>query len=270
MNIQCITQALVRRIPPHAKDRVEEALLGLRTFERLATPSPSALTIVCDDGELKDLDTVDVLNDRGVKGVFAVSPDLIGRPGFLSYEQLRAIRSAGHEIAFHGTTHDAFTAYADSRSLLESVRDGMRRLHAEGLGTPSTLIYPFGSNSRAVRQAVSTVFDCAFTTWFGLNERRCNRYAIRRVPFGAYTGKLPATEEWYRGLLDRSVAGHCWPSLMLHPSGPGHEKAHDALLGRLIDHAHERGIPVRTVSMHLGAHPFASRSTREAGAVGSR
>lgn len=270
MNIQRITQALVRRIPPHAKDRLEETLLGLREFERFSTPSESVLTIVCDDGELKDLDVVDVLNERGVKGVFAVSPDLIGRPGFLSHEQLRTIRAAGHEIAFHGTTHDAFTAYADSRSLLESVRDGMRQLHAEGLGAPSTLIYPFGSHNRAVRKAVSSVFDCAFTTWFGLNERRCNRYAIRRIPFGAYTGKLPATEEWYRALLDRSAAGHCWPTLMLHPSGPGHAKAHDDLLGRLIDHARERGVPVRTVSAHLRAQALAGRSPGAAGTVGSR
>lgn len=265
-----IVQAVAKRIPAHAKDRVEEAVLGLRDFERVATPSESALTIVCDDGELKDLDVVEVLDQRGVKGVFAVSPDLIGRPGFLSYEQLRAMRTAGHEIAFHGTTHDPFTAYPDSRALLESVRDGMRRLHAEGLGVPSTLIYPFGSNNRAVREAVSRVFDCAFTTWFGLNQRRCNRFAIRRVPFGAYTGKLPATEEWYRTLLDRSAAGSCWPTLMLHPSGPGHEKAHDAMLGRLIDHARERGIPVRTVAAHRGAPAVAGPSDTAAGAVRSR
>jgi peptidoglycan/xylan/chitin deacetylase (PgdA/CDA1 family) len=270
MNIHRIAQAVVKRIPPHAKDRIEETLLGLRDFERLATPKESALTIICDDGELKDLDVVEVLNERGVKGVFAVSPDLIGRPGFLSYDQLRAIRAAGHEIAFHGTTHDAFTSFGDSRSLLESVRDGMRRLHVEGLGAPSTLIYPFGSNSRAVRQSVSTVFDCAFTTWYGLNERRCNRYAIRRVPFGAYTGRLPATEDWYRSMLDRCAGGQCWPALMLHPSGPGHEKSHDALLGRLIDHARERGMSVRTVSAHLAAQALTGPSSRAAGTVGSR
>ena len=270
MILQRIAQAVVRRVPPHAMDQVEEFLLGLRDFERLATQRESALTIVCDDGEIADLEIVEVLESRGVKGVFAVSPDLIGRPGFLTYDQLRDMRAAGHEIAFHGTTHDPFTAYGDSRRLLESVRDGMRRLHAEGLGVPSTLIYPFGSNNRAVRKAVSTVFDCAFTTWFGLNERKCNRFAIRRVPFGSYTGRLPATEEWYRSLLDRSSAGSCWPTLMLHPSGPGHDKAHDVMLGRLIDHAQERGIPVRTVSAHRGAPALAGPSSRAAGAVRSR
>jgi peptidoglycan/xylan/chitin deacetylase (PgdA/CDA1 family) len=267
MIIQRIAQAIAKRVPPHAKDRAEEALLGWRDFERLATPAQPALTIVCDDGELKDLDIVEVLESRGVKGVFAVSPDLIGRPGFLSYEQLRGIRSAGHEIAFHGTTHDPFTSFASTRSLQEAVRDGMRRLHAEGLGAPSTLIYPFGRNDRAVRKAVSASFDCAFTTWFGLNEKRCNRYAIRRIPFGAYTGKLPATEAWYRGLLDRCAAGACWPTLMLHPSGPGHDRSHDELLGRLIDHARERGLAVRSVVAHLAASAQTGPSGQTAGRV---
>lgn len=265
--LQRVIQAIAKRVPPHAMDRAEEALLGLRGFERMATPSQPALTIVCDDGELKDLDVANVLDSRGVQGVFAVSPDLIGRPGFLSYEQLRAMRAAGHEIAFHGTTHDAFTSFADTRSLQEAVRDGMRRLHAEGLGTPSTLIYPFGRNSRAVRRAVSDSFDCAFTTWFGLNERHCNRYAIRRIPFGAYTGKLPATEAWYRGLLARCAKGASWPTLMLHPSGPGHERAHDEMLGRLIDHARELGLAVRSVSAHLAAHDTAGTGTPAAGRV---
>ena len=260
-----IVQAVVKRVPPHAMDRVEECLLGLRPFERMETPKQPTLTVVCDDGELKDLDIVEVLESRGVKGVFAVSTDLIGRDGFLNYEQLRNIRAAGHEIAFHGTTHEPFTSFADARSLREAVRDGMRRLHAEGLGTPSTLIYPFGRNNRAVRRAVSDTFDCAFTTWYGLNERRCNRYAIRRIPFGAYTGKLTATEEWYRALLARCAAGASWPTLMLHPSGPGHERAHDEMLGRLIDHARELGMAVRSVSAHLAAHAASGPAAQTAG-----
>lgn len=247
-----LVNAVAKRVPAHALDRAEEALLGLRGFERLALPQHSALTIVCDDGELNDLDVVQVLDRQGVKGVFAVSPDLIGRPGFLGYEQLRSLRAGGHEIAFHGTTHDPFTGFTDEGQLLQAVRRGLRQLDGEGLGTPSTLIYPFGRHDRAVRKAVAPVFSCAFTTWFGINHRTANRYAIRRIPFGAYTGKLPATEAWYRGLLERCAAqGRCWPTLMLHPSAPGHTGEHNALLSRLIDHARSLGMPLRTVAAHL-------------------
>jgi peptidoglycan/xylan/chitin deacetylase (PgdA/CDA1 family) len=226
-------------------------LFGLRDFELLKTPRESCLTIVCDDGEMKDLDVVDILSKQGLKGVFAVSPDLIGRPGFLTFEQLRAIRGGGHEIAFHGTTHDPFTGFGDKNNLLNITRRGMGWLFAEGLGTPTALIYPYGKHDRSVRKMVAALFDSAFTTWFGVNEGTTNRYAIRRIPFGAYTGKLPSTETWYRQIIDHCANGSCWPTLMLHPGAAEHTSAHNAQLSRLLDYARERQVPVRTVEAHL-------------------
>lgn len=258
-----IVGAIHKRLSAHARDRAEEALLPLRAFERWQVPHPPALSIVCDDGELADLEIVEVLERHGAKGVFAISPELVGKPGFLDYEALRRLRAGGHEIAFHGTTHDAFTSFADAQHLQAAVADGLARLGAQSLGRPTTLIYPFGRHNRWVRETVASQFDCAFTTWFGLNQGRTNRYGIRRIPFGAYTGKLPATETWYRGLIDRCAAAGGWPTLMLHPAGDGHDRAvHNALLGRLIEHARERGLAVRTVHAHLAA-----AGTTRAGAV---
>lgn len=248
-----IVDAVARRLPAHGRDRAEEFMLPQRSFEYLQLPRESALTIVCDDGETRDLDVVEVLDRQGVKGIFAVSPDLIGRPGFLSYEQLKQIRAAGHEIAFHGTTHDPFTVFSDAVALKAAVAEGMARMGAGGLGAPGTLIYPFGRHNRRVREAVAPTFACAFTTWFGINRGSVNRYGIRRIPFGAYTGKLPATEAWYRGLIDRCAGGGCWPTLMLHPAAEGHVTAHNTLLASLIDHAQQRGIDVLTAVSHLSA-----------------
>jgi peptidoglycan/xylan/chitin deacetylase (PgdA/CDA1 family) len=259
-------QALRRRIPAHARDRLEAAWLPRREFEHLALPAQAALTVICDDGELKDLEIVETLERAGAKGVFAVSPDLIGRPGFLTYDQLRAIRAAGHEIAFHGTTHDPFTGFAGPEALSAAVQAGLARLEGEGLGAARTLIYPYGSTNRWVRQTVAPLFDCAFTTWFGVNEGRTNRYAIRRVAFGAYTGKQPASEAWYRGLVERCHGGG-WPALMLHPAASGHTNEHTALLGRLLAYAKAVGLPVRTVAAHLTHAPLAGAGTLRSGPV---
>jgi len=244
--------AVEKRISPHVRDRAEELLLGWRPFERLHLPPESALSIICDDGSRQDLDIVEVLERHRVKGVFAVSPALIGRAGFLDAVALRALSAAGHEVAFHGDTHDPFTAVA-AATLRGAIDDGVQRLRAEGLGTPRTLVYPFGRHNRAVRAVVAGAFDCAFTTWFGINRGCINRYAIRRIALGAYSGTLPATEDWYRGLLDRAAAGHCWPTLMVHPGSAGHVAAHTAMLSRLIAYAVDRGLAVRTVRAHLGA-----------------
>ncbi|MCW5635526.1 MAG: polysaccharide deacetylase family protein, partial [Rubrivivax sp.] len=265
-----ITGAVVKRLPAHGRDRLEDFLLPRRGFERLVVPRRPALTIVCDDGEAKDLDIVEVLERHGVKGVFAVSPALIGQPGFLGYEALRQIRAAGHEIAFHGTTHDAFTGFAGPAALNAAIAGGLGRMAAEGLGRPVTLIYPFGRHNRWVREAVSTSFDSAFTTWFGLNQGEANRYGIRRIPFGAYTGKLPATEAWYRGIVERCAAEGGWPTLMLHPAAEGHTRDHDALLGRLVDHARACGMAVRTVAAHLGGAMPAAAAAETSGTPGAR
>ncbi len=271
-----IVGAVVKRLPAHGMDRAEEFLLPRRPFEQLQLPRPSAFTVVCDDGETKDLEIVEVLERHGVRGVFAVSPDLIGRPGFLTYDELRQIRAAGHEIAFHGTTHDPFTGFADAARLKAAIAEGLAAMAEGGLGTPGTLIYPYGRHSRQVRATVAPTFSSAFTTWFGINEGEVNRYAIRRIPFGAYTGKLPANEAWYRQLIDRSAGGACWPTLMLHPAAEGHTKEHNALLSRLVEHAQQRGVAVRTVAAHMtigmaapGAAPAAAsgNSTPAGGAV---
>lgn len=256
-----IVRAIANRIPARGKDRAEEFMLPLRAFEKLQLPRESALTIICDDGETRDLDVVEVLDRQGVKGVFAVSPDLIGRPGFLGYEELRQIQAAGHEIAFHGTTHDPFTGFTDAARLKAAIDVGIARLRAGGLGAPATLIYPYGNHNRWVRAAVAPAFACAFTTWFGINRGQVNRYGIRRIPFGAYTGTLPATEAWYRQLFDRCASGDCWPALMLHPAAEGHTAEHTALLARLIKHARARGVAVRTVAAHLDVTPQRSPPT---------
>jgi hypothetical protein len=230
--------------------RLQERVLGRRAFEHLEVPQSAALTVICDDGACADLDVVDVLTEAGVRGVFAVSPDFIGRPGFLTYAQLGQLRDAGHEIAFHGATHEPFTDLYRKGDLPAAIRNGMKRLADEGF-CPTTLVYPCGANDRRVRAVVAPLFDCAFTTWPGQNHRVTNRYAIRRMAFGAYAGRSTFDEAVYRRCIERAVASACWPTWMLHPGTAGHTRAHNTMLARLLVHAREVGVPVRTARQHL-------------------
>lgn len=245
-------EAARKRLPPHGRDRALEFLLPRRRFERLRLPQASAITVICDDGAAKDLDVLEVLDKHGVKGVIAACPELVGRPGYLSYEQLRQVQAAGHEIAFHGTTDTPLPTHGNAGQLLSALKAGLAQFAAQGLDAPRTLVYPAGRNNVWVRAAAAELFDCAFTTWYGINRGLANRYAIRRVALGAFTPKH-ATESWYRDLIDQAAAGHCWPTLMLHPGEDAHQRAHDALLSRLLDHARARNIPVRTAAAHVAA-----------------
>jgi peptidoglycan/xylan/chitin deacetylase (PgdA/CDA1 family) len=215
-------------------------------------PRTTALTVICDDGATRDLEVLEVLEQHGAKGVIAVCPEQIGKPGFLGYEQLRRMRAAGHEIAFHGATDAPLPAFGDAPRLRVALASGLSQLQAEGLDQTRTLVYPAGWNNGWVRGAAAELFGCAFTTWYGLNQRRANRYAIRRIPFGAFTPGH-ANESWYCKLIDEAAAGPCWPTLMLHPGESDHGPSHNALLSRLLAYAKGRGVPVRTASAHLAA-----------------
>ena len=232
--------------------QLEEHILGLRDFETLPTPKHGALTIICDDGAAQDIEVAEVLSEAGARGVFAVCPDLIGGQQLSSYSQLRRLQDAGHEIAFHGTIHVPFTHLGGRRGIADSVREGLCRLADEGL-IPSTLVYPYGTHNRIVRAAVAPMFECAFTTLPGLNHGNVNRYAIRRIAFGAYGGSRRAEEQRYRTILERAAANKCWPVLMLHPGMPTHLEAHTAMLSRLLAYAKELGLSILTASAQLAA-----------------
>lgn len=240
-----------RLVPPHATDRWQESLLGLRPFERLPI-GQAALSITCDDGATRGLEVFDALDEAGARGVMAVSPDLAGSAGHLDFAALRSLRERGHELAFHGNDHRPLTDYGQPAALNAAMADGLARLAAEQLPVP-TMIYPCGTNSRWVRQATASAFRGAFTTWYGVNHGTVNRYAIRRVPFGAYAGACPATEAWYLRLIDTAVHERQWLVLMLHPGADEHTREHTALLRRLLRHANDRRLPVRSASAQLEA-----------------
>lgn len=235
----------------HGCARVEEALLGLRSFEQLHVPRASALTIVCDDGHVNDWNHIaPLLADYGARATFAVVSARVGQPECVDRSQLEALVEAGHEIACHGRTHVPLPALADTAALEAELGGALAWFRAAGIAT-STLVYPYGQNNRAVRAWAASLFRCGVGTWFGQNGGLTNRYAIRRIPFGSFVNVRSASEAYYRGLIERSSAGACWTVLMLHPGAVEHTAAHNALLGRLIRYARELQLPVRTVAEHL-------------------
>lgn len=237
-------------MPAHGIDRAEERLLGLRDYERLSVTSGPALTITSDDGDVNNLQTINILDQLYVKGTIAVSPEFVGQSSFLSYPALRSIMAAGHEVAYHGIDHHPLTGFRNQQDLTAASREGLARLQDQYLSA-TTLIYPCGNNNRAVRAAIAPLFRCALTTWYGVNHRTVNRYAIRRIPFGAYSGNPSPSEKSYCELIDAATRDNYWIILMLHPGASEHTGEHNKLLPRLIQYARERGVPIRSVTEHL-------------------
>jgi len=156
---------------------------------RMALPQRSVL-LTFDDGYASHFELVAPLLLRyRFTGTFFIPAGLIGKPGYLTWEQLRKLVFLGMEIGSHGLTHRSLAGL--SRAELEhELVDSKRRLEAE-LGIPVRAIAaPGGFWNRAVADAVKRAgYEAAWVSTIGTNGAETNPLALRRVvvrqPFSA-------------------------------------------------------------------------------------
>lgn len=105
------------------------------------------------------------LRQRGMKGVFFVVTGFVGKPGYLTWENVQALSAAGMEIGSHTLNHLDLTKLSaaelqaqlkESKSILQEKR---------GEGKVMTLSYPAGKyNDTVVAAAAAAGYDWAVTT----------------------------------------------------------------------------------------------------------
>lgn len=94
-----------------------------------------------------------LLKKYGFTATFFVFTNAIGRPGYLTWDQLREMRAAGMAVASHSVFHP-YLMKADDETLRREVTDSKATLE-KGLGaTVTTFAYPFGLYDERVTRAV--------------------------------------------------------------------------------------------------------------------
>ena len=58
-----------------------------------------------DDGGVSAMDAAAILEKNGLRGIFFISTAFIGKPGFLTAEQIRELHESGHIIGAHSHSH---------------------------------------------------------------------------------------------------------------------------------------------------------------------
>lgn len=96
----------------------------------------AALVVVTfDDGEMNNFtEALPVLRKYGFRAYFFVISRQIGRPGYMGWKELRALRAEGMEIGSHGLTHEILTNITDiqmEEELSASKRHLERNLETE-------------------------------------------------------------------------------------------------------------------------------------------
>jgi len=178
--VSCTTfQSHVRRI----RERGQRILSMKEMLDASGAPlSESAVGITFDDGFVSDYqEAFPVLVKEGARGDFFVNTANIGKPGYLSWEQIREMHEGGMGIHSHGHSHAALSLLP-----LDALRRELgtsRKLLEDKLGSPVELIAaPYGlMNRRVIREAFASGYRgvCNSRQWPAtLGSRSINRVAI--------------------------------------------------------------------------------------------
>jgi peptidoglycan/xylan/chitin deacetylase (PgdA/CDA1 family) len=129
--------------------------------------------------------------------------------GMMSWDELRALARAGHEIGSHSLSHALLTQISDAQ-LEQEVRGSREALEKRlGVGVES-FCYPNGSwDSRAAAAVERAGYKQAVTTRFGPNAWDAPRFALRRADCVAEHARTR------RGAL--SAARQAWRMSGFHP-----------------------------------------------------
>jgi peptidoglycan/xylan/chitin deacetylase (PgdA/CDA1 family) len=150
-----------------------------------ASGAPWMLTF--DDGAASALEAAEQLARRSWRAHFFIATELVGTPGFLTWDGVRELARSGHVVGSHSSSHpDRMAACSPEVLLDEWSRSGAKL--AEELGRPvSTASVPGGLYSPSVgRAAAAAGYSVLFNSLPSQRPRRVDgcllvgRYAIRR------------------------------------------------------------------------------------------
>jgi peptidoglycan/xylan/chitin deacetylase (PgdA/CDA1 family) len=173
------------------------------TLDDLDRPAsePKSLVITFDDGHESDLIVAaPELARRNLHASFFIVWSYLGRPGYLSRDQVLALRADGFEIGSHGLTHTRLTQISRaeaSNELLES----KRRLEGLLQEPIAALALPCGHYNDAVLEAAwAAGYRRVMTSDFRIANRE-NRVMPRMGPMASTTLKD------FKWMLEASRAG---------------------------------------------------------------
>jgi peptidoglycan/xylan/chitin deacetylase (PgdA/CDA1 family) len=123
-----------------------------------------------DDGHVSNYElALPILSHYGLLSIFFVTVNWIGTPRYMTWQQVRTIQSAGHEIGSHTLSHPMLTHCSDAE-LAEEI-GGSKDLLESQIGAPiRSISFPGGRyNRRVVEACVKAGYSRVYTS--DLNSR---------------------------------------------------------------------------------------------------
>ena len=148
------------------------------------------VVLTFDDGHASHFELVAPLLVRyRFTGTFFVTTGYIGKPGYMTWEQLRKLVFLGMEVGSHGATHRPLTGLSPDEVLAELTSS--KETLSQRLGVPiQAMAAPGGYWNRTVADASKAAgYEAVWVSEIGTNGKETNPLALRRVvvrqPFSA-------------------------------------------------------------------------------------
>ena len=136
------------------------------------------------------------LNKYGFKGVFFIMTISIGRPNYMTKEQIKALADSGHIIAAHTWDHHNVRGYKDE-DWQKQLAEPKKKLE-EITGKPvEYFAYPFGAWNK---EAIPHIKEAGYKAAFQLTAKRDSAeplFTIRRM-LASGTYDAQALQKWMR------------------------------------------------------------------------
>jgi peptidoglycan/xylan/chitin deacetylase (PgdA/CDA1 family) len=137
-----------------------------------------------DDGYQDVFDyALPILRKNGFAGSLAISTELLGRPGYATWDEVVAVSREGNEILSHTENHLDLSNSVYSDDDLNREIAGSKKDLEEKLGMPvDFFVYPYGKyNGKIVGLLNEVGYKMALTTGFSLQINKNSLFSTGRV-----------------------------------------------------------------------------------------
>ena len=140
------------------------------------------IILTFDDGyEDNYLEMLPILEAHGMKAAVYVITNELGKPGYLTFDELRDMQNRGIEIGSHTANHRPLVGLTPY-DLQHEIAASKLFLEWNGIKTVFSLSYPNGMyNSEVIEMLKNEKYLTAVTGDAGLNNLNTNPYLLQRV-----------------------------------------------------------------------------------------
>lgn len=191
----------------------EAGYLGCSLATALEEVGRPRVAITFDDGTRSNFDfALPALRARSMTATFFITTDWVGQPGFMTWSELRELKSLGMSVQSHTRSHP-FLSELDEASLRSELAGSKAELDRQ-LDQDTTQIGLPGGDSprRALRHLLADCgYDVVAGSKWGVNDDHSRVGGIRHVRRCTVRGRTPPT------FARRVVSGDPWLALRRYP-----------------------------------------------------